>query len=90
MMSSQRISFLHVSNKLVIACLPRLISPIFSSFLIFYLYNKLAKYEKLGKYWSYCAQNCAITDLYKKPCPALIKNVTETIINSDANLFDKS
>ena len=23
-----------------------------------------AKYEKLGKYWSYCTRNCAITNAY--------------------------
>ena len=26
--------------------------------------NKLANYEKLGKYWSYCARNRALTNAY--------------------------
>ena len=26
--------------------------------------DKLAKYEKLGKYWSYCTRNRAITNAY--------------------------
>ena len=34
---------------------------IFSSFLIFCCYFKVAKYEKLGKYFSYCTRHRAIT-----------------------------
>ena len=28
------------------------------------LWNKSAKYEKLGKYWPYCTRNCSITNAY--------------------------
>ena len=27
--------------------------------------NKSGKYEKIGKYWLYCAWNCAITNAYR-------------------------
>ena len=57
-----------VSDKLVITRLSRTKWTIFSSFLIFCFYftrlNKSAKYEKLGKYWSYCTRNRAITNAY--------------------------
>ena len=66
----------HDSNKLVIARLSCTIWPIFSSFLIFCCYifllyfavNKIAKYEKLGKYWLYCTLNRAITNAYPNCC----------------------
>ena len=40
------------------------------------LWNKLAKYEKLGKYWSYCSQNRAITNAY-----IVDNNIEDVIIN---------
>ena len=39
-------------------------------FLLFHLpkgsSNKSAKYEKLEKYWSYCTQNRAVTNAYRR------------------------
>ena len=32
-------------------------------------WNKSAKYEKLGKYWSYCTRNRAITNAYEEYFP---------------------
>ena len=36
-------------------------------------WNKSAKYEKLGKYWSYCTRNRAVTNAYmNKTLPTLV------------------
>ena len=34
-----------------------------------------AKYEKLGKYWSYSTRNCAITNAYHFPFCSVIDNI---------------
>ena len=52
--------YLYVSDKLLIACLPLIIWPLFSLFIVFCCI-KLRKYETLGIYWSYCTGNRAIT-----------------------------
>ena len=74
MMNQETIDILHVSDKLVIARLPRIIWSIFSSFLIFCCYfthlkaceirSQVGKISELEKYCPYCTQNRAITNAY--------------------------
>lgn len=58
---------LHVSEKLVVAHLPRTIWLKFSYFPMSCCYNKLIKCDKIGKYLSYCTRNCPINNNYL-PC----------------------
>ena len=65
MMDLEIAHILHVSDKVVIARLSRTIWSVFSLFLIFCCcFTRLAKYEKLGKFWSYCTRNCEINIAY--------------------------
>ena len=56
--------------------------PRFSNFAV--ISNKSAKYEQLGKYWSYCTWNHAITNAY---CP-LIKLIFVDLPKSKTILFE--
>ena len=60
--------------------------PSFTWFLVFCCYftclrNRSAKYEKLGKYLSYCTGNRAITNPYRDNQPTLLqKDLTHLIL----------
>ena len=84
---------INVSDKLVIARLSRTVWPIFSVrvshiLLLFHLpkgsWNESAKYEKLGKYWSHCTGNRAITNAYSK-----LKRTQLLLPSFFSNLFSK-
>ena len=74
--------YFHDSDKLVIAHLSCTIWPIFSLFLIFCCYfTRLKAREisqqnmKLGKYWSYCIRNRAITNAYRHEMKNYAKSI---------------
>lgn len=62
--TAQRVDILYISDNLVIRLLFCTILPILSLRLIFRYFS--AKYKKLGKYQSFCSQNCVTTDAYAK------------------------
>ena len=73
-MTLQRVDSLCDSNNLVMARLTRTV--LTNIFLVSHIlllfhspkgsWNKLTKYEKLGRFWSYCTQRCAIRIEQKK------------------------